>query len=515
MLKGTIIVGINLSSIVSFAMQRNGNKTAIEYVNEVLSRSPEIYNFDAKDFEGEKAADARITEFQERKKAIVEKLVTKGIQERIDTIIDANTFSLGGYSINRFTVTGLANVALPVIGSYAVSSMIPPLTAITGEVLKLHQYSTAREECRQQVNTAIGFAQWGIDNRCSAPSYQTVVDDLSSLKKDILDALLNDPLRELEEKVVRAWHEFDQPGMRKTLINTLLDLRITSGKSCTELRDKIEYCLKLPKKSKQLVPGSKINNEVDKATNIAEFKKKRSAFINDNFSKEPWCNYSTDTQENLKSTFTQVCNGPCKTSLGFKDRRKIIFFHGEPATGKTEASKALVKMLGLPKVELGSSSGDQVTQKTLTGNSSYPSEIKLGLLFQPLFAADDGGQNWNNAVVVIEEFDRHFKKDGIDPFILWLFDPTTTIVKCDYFGKDVYVDVSKLTFVLTSNTDLGLDAYKELIKKYPKIEDPFKALRDRLIFIHFDKFRNSYSRQAPAKTRQGAWVIGVFGLPYN
>lgn len=69
------------------------------------------------------------------------------------------------------------------------------------------------------------------------------------------------------------------------------------------------------------------------------------------------------------------------------------------------------------------------------------------------------------------------------PFMLRLLDPNVTSLKCDYFGQDVDFDISGLIVILTANTDLG----KKDGEKEPKISfDPLAAIRDRLIFVHFD-----------------------------
>jgi hypothetical protein len=67
---------------------------------------------------------------------------------------------------------------------------------------------------------------------------------------------------------------------------------------------------------------------------IAEFKIERDKFINSLFSKQPWCSFSSETKDELKMAFIEICNEAHKKLMGFKTSRKIFYFHGGPGLGE-------------------------------------------------------------------------------------------------------------------------------------------------------------------------------------
>lgn len=455
-----VIICINLMSMAIFAAHQD--MTPTDRVNKILSEHPELYDFNSDEYSGENNADKRLDKFNERKNRIIQNELLAALQVNIKTIIKKNTFSLLGCKIDRRPVGKFFNNLIDICSLSAASALWPSdIINLPAKLLK----------------KAFGLLKIPIDAACDPPSYRSKVSELKDQIKDISRVLKHNTLNDTEKEVVSRWHEFPE-GMKETLINNLLLLRSPhkSVRDLTAARQKIEYCLNVPTKSKPLIPDSE-------GDDIDEFTRQNCVFMDTMFANPPWSRYPAATKEQLKTAISEMCKAPFKESLGYKTSRKIWYFHGKPGTGKSKAAKEIAAKFDLPVIEIGSSTSDELSQKNLTGNSAFELEKKLGLLFQPLFAKDKNRQNYKNAVVIIDDFDRLLRK-GVPPFLLWLFDPDTKEVKCDYLGKEVFLDISQITFILTANTDLGQNAANESGGQ----ADQFGALRDRLLFVHFDQF---------------------------
>lgn len=463
-------------------------------INKCLASHPEIYFFnDAEQcFAGLAGAGKRVSELKNRKKSIIENEILHKIKENLQSLREENQLSVGGYSINRSTISAFIGHVLKPTLALGIASWLwdPDAPSISDSVRDVALYNHEREVRDRAISIGLGAMHAGVDATLLPASFASKERELLCAIKDIEFALNNDPLWPDEERVMRAWHTL-VPGMKKTLVDALTHRRFKTGKDARILIEQIDSCLKIPRSYKQLVPGLisvediRIEEEAFLQQELTkDFRSKRDAFIDDEFTKAPWCNYSQKTQEQLKSAFKRVCNEAQKARAGKCAQRTILYFHGAPGTGKSFAAQAAAKMFKLPHMLLPIGKKEDLSQRNMTGNDSPPSDRRLGCLFLSLFKSDDENNNWQNPVACIEEFDRLFgKKDNVPSFALQVLDPDVKQLKCEYFGEDVYLPISGIILILTGNTDLGKSGVQEM-----EFIKQLEALRDRFIFVHFDGF---------------------------
>ena len=169
-----------------------------------------------------------------------------------------------------------------------------------------------------------------------------------------------------------------------------------------------------------------------------------------------------------------------KPSLGSKVSKKVIYFYGEPGTGKSFLAEGLAKDLNLTLISFDFANGNL---RELFGDNNYdplfnqPSKLSI---FTKALVNLNGLAPEKNAVIFINEVDSVLNNphgafsENLKAMLLELLDPE--VREYELRDLETSVDISRYLFILVGNEKI-----KSRIQK--------SALDDRMTtLIHFEGF---------------------------
>ena len=221
----------------------------------------------------------------------------------------------------------------------------------------------------------------------------------------------------------------------------------------------IKCIFNLPKALKRLKPSSDIKNKLDEL--IAP--------------------YDLQFQEKMDRTVLEIIdNSQLELNKGFKPRKMINYFLGEPGTGKTFLANNLANLLDIPFVEIRLGEAENATQifgrsvDMMGMGAPLQSFDKLSDFSTALLNAKNlSGKKYSNAIILIDEADRLLNgtaDDGgygisaLQNIMLKLLDPDRSKVMLQDLGLNV--DISHCIFILTGNTPLRDKAILDRVRVF-------------------------------------------------
>jgi ATPase family protein associated with various cellular activities (AAA) len=486
----------------------NDLDTAFKAVAEVLTKYPKLYQFPEGDhYWGRDGATNRWNEVKARKVAYIQKHLIAPIEKKIAKMeeLDPTWFEVKGHKFKQSTALECTKgIVIPAAKMGALYYMGAFDCTGTGEKAEKLAGLLLKE---RMLETGVGGVNTLLD---TLNKVDTSLMDLETAIENIKYARDNDPCALDEERIIRGLGRM-QPGMRKKVLDNLMNKRLARSTQSGRFDDHINYCLEFPQHTKSLPPG------YDRDLHTYEGPRgEMQRFLNQMFTApSPFANYSDATQEDLKMLVKAMCDR-AKSAIDIEEEaddytppavpeenrtplRALLY--GEPGTGKSYAAMKMAEKLGLPVAYYQIESREDMSASSQTGNSKYGMS-NLGKLFRPFYIKDGDGKNWKNPVLIIDDVHLMFDKGSLKThsFLNKLLDPNTKTIQCDYFGEEVEVDVSGMTIIMTANSDLGASAAKKAGPRvFTNAEDVMAPIRDRLLMIKFNDFPAEHKKPILAK----------------
>ncbi|MDP1723407.1 MAG: ATP-binding protein [Alphaproteobacteria bacterium] len=415
----------------------------------------------------------------------------------------ADKISFTDKNISKSMLVDVAKaVVLPIAefgilyGLGAFTPLVEPVSGFSSDAARLlAQNSKLIGDKMKQKVVNVGLRGVGVGVDAMRPE-KTSIKELVNARADILHALANDPCQKDEERIIRGLDKM-QEGMRKKALGVLYKSRFSKD---SKSNDFINHCIELPHETKPLPPGPDWS-----VTSYEDSQKVVGEYIEGLFEKPSLLsNYSKQTQDELKELIKSICDRSQNTCDIEKNQSKYkpstvpddtrtslrYLFYGETGTGKSHAAEEIAKKLDLPYSYLQVFSKEDLSASSLTGKFDYVSPC-LGKLVKPFFVGDKSNKkNWKNPILIIDDVDRVIAEPkDISNALLEALSPDTKTLKCEYFGKEVEIDISGLIIIMTANSDLNeMQNQRKGQREFTNAVDKFEAFRDRVKMIKFDDF---------------------------
>ena len=301
--------------------------------------------------------------------------------------------------------------------------------------------------------------------------------------RDQLLNLDNDPWHSSELVYVKK-KRFFPTNFQQSVENKFLTTRDSSGTGAEMYRLFFDNALCMPVKKKQI--GRDQGPDISARLLLQRFMRDR------NFQ-----NYAPEEQEELKrfmittlyasrasylrtqrASFEDEEEGGPATPLPSKPYlRRGFYLYGPPGAGKTLAAVDASQFLGLPYCQKTLLGAEDITRSNLLGSEFWRGNP--GWLAEALLTRDAQGKTFRNPILILDDFDRILvgvgKEKSPIPFLLWLLDPGTTVVKSPFFEADL--DIGDMFFLLTGNQKLHASPVRQAAGHASPVQQDQDALR--------------------------------------
>ncbi|MBX9804536.1 MAG: AAA family ATPase [Alphaproteobacteria bacterium] len=302
-------------------------------------------------------------------------------------------------------------------------------------------------------------------------SLEDIKTTLESEKEKIIRNVVNEVgISDLEIAYVLK-KRFYPTKIQRKIEQAFMDARANSI-FATDIRAVLKNYLKLPIKKKKLPwnpdlydfnPNSTENEEHDAENRELTF-------------------YADGTKHQLQRMALQLV---ASSNSDIPSAGRAFYFYGDPGTGKTNASRAVLDKLGLPTYEASIRSSQDLTSVALEGESFGSKSSSFGHFVQTLLKGRDENESdifeeyiiraegsnkykfkirvqtqkvnetYKNSALILNDFDRVlFDQDGVPQpqalgMLLDYLDPTKEEFHSNYF--DVDLSIQDLIIIITAN----------------------------------------------------------------
>jgi hypothetical protein len=195
-------------------------------------------------------------------------------------------------------------------------------------------------------------------------------------------------------------------------------------------------------------------------------------------------NFETQVQRTLSKIVTKLAFDSLEPDDAPGNHRCIYYFHGDHGAGKSMSARLIPTVCNLPYLVVSLRTIADLSSDALEGTERTMMTNNPGLLANALMSKNKDGKSYENAVLILEDFDRVFL-DGKDSqalvFLLDYLDPTKRDFLSRYFSS--LVKISRLSIIITAN--------RAIPKKPEDGFDHFAALRSRVSELFFANFPRS------------------------
>jgi hypothetical protein len=318
------------------------------------------------------------------------------------------------------------------------------------------------------------FNWQGIENSFSTIPKDEAKKKLLELLFEIdllIDGLNKESIGDAEAIYVKKKRKIKSIEVQNQVETILLSAREQTGVPLELYRQFIQNALKLPN-----MPLRIQNAALNRITS--------DAFIR---------NFHPDLQEKLKLVAKKLIvdseqPDDCPTNI-----RSVHYFYGEPGTGKSSAVALILKHLGLPSYTCTIRRTADLSSENLEGTPRTLHAHNPGLLTNTMLTEAPDGKTYMNGALILEDFDRLLYLEGANTsvsaalaFVMEYMDLGKRHFFNPYFNANL--NISRLSIFITANRPIPpapADAQQP---------DPFKALRSRVMPIHFPDFEEQTLR---------------------
>ena len=235
--------------------------------------------------------------------------------------------------------------------------------------------------------------------------------------------------------------------------------------------------------------------------------------------------YSPEVQHELKKLLITAFYCSRLPDTQEDDRpyiRRAVYAYGAPGSGKTSASKAIPKLLGLPFCEKTVFDISDLSGPSLLGDVLWGQKAGPGWLADAMISTNtQERKSFKNAFLILNDFDRVLMGEGsstVVTLLLYLLDPDTRKTKNPFF--DGQLDIGNLFITLNGNRQLvaapqAAGGQQAAAAAQPaQAEQPFDAfgaLARRLKPIEFAQFPREQRRGIFEK--QVRRLVSLFAMP--
>jgi ATP-dependent Lon protease len=194
--------------------------------------------------------------------------------------------------------------------------------------------------------------------------------------------------------------------------------------------DELYLLLKIPTRSKPIVPEAKRNVEQLVAT------------------------YPASIQKPLNILVSQLETKAKRLASKSKHSRNIYYFQGPPGTGKTRLAIEYAQAVGLPLLNVNTKKNPFAAGSRHSSNHEHQDQISA---FLAALTSMPINESVDNAVIFFDEIDKilkNFSSENVETILLQLLDPQQSYYELPG-PRPIKIDISRFTFIFTGNAPLS------------------------------------------------------------